>query len=258
MIMTKLSVNIDHVATLRQSRNTPYPDPVQAAVLAELGGTDGITVHPREDRRHIQDRDVHILKQTLQVPLTLEMALTDEMVELALEIKPFACTLVPELREEQTTESGLAVSGRENELQPNIQKLLDAGIIVSIFIDADANEISAAHSLGVQYVELHTGPYSLAASQDEEDEQFKIVRRAAEHAHGLGLRVNAGHGLHYHNSTRIAALQIIDWLHTGHSIVSHAVLVGMERAVRDMQEIIRRAGWDDHFKKTIESEKRVW
>ncbi len=239
--MPKLSVNIDHVATLRQSRNTAYPDPIDAAVLAQLGGTDGITVHPREDRRHIQDRDVHILKQILQIPLTLEMALTDEMTDLALEIKPYACTLVPELREEKTTESGLTVLGRENHLQPNIRRLLDAGILVSIFIDADVDQISAAHSLDVQFVEIHTGPYSLASSTIEEDEQFKIVVRAAEHAKGLGLNVNAGHGLHYHNTTRIAALPIIDWLHTGHSIISYAVLVGMERAVREMQDIIRRS-----------------
>ncbi|RJP28457.1 MAG: pyridoxine 5'-phosphate synthase [Candidatus Omnitrophota bacterium] len=239
--MPKLSVNIDHIATLRQSRGTPYPDPVDAAVLAQLGGADGITVHPREDRRHIQDRDVLLLKQILQVPLTLEMALTDEMVELALAVKPFACTLVPELREERTTESGLRVLGRESILQANVKRLLDAGIFVSIFIDTDVDEISAAHSLEVQYVELHTGPYSLAATPDEEDEQFKIVVRSAEHAKELGLRVNAGHGLHYHNTVRIAALPLVDWLHTGHSIISHATLVGMERAVREMQELIRRA-----------------
>ncbi len=239
--MTKLSVNIDHVATLRQSRDTPYPDPIDAAVLAQLGGTDGITVHPREDRRHIQDRDVLILKQILQVPLTLEMALTSEMVELALQVQPYACTLVPELREERTTESGLRLVGRESVLKPNIQKLLDAGIKVSIFIDAETDEISAAHSLGAHYVEIHTGPYALASTPEKEDEQFQIVERAARHADNLGLKVNAGHGLHYHNTTRIAASPFIEWLHTGHSIVSFAVLVGMERAVREMQEIIRRA-----------------
>lgn len=238
--MPRLSVNIDHVATLRQSRDTPYPDPVYAAVLAQLGGTDGITVHPREDRRHIQDRDVNLLRQTLQVPLTLEMALTDEMVELALETKPYACTLVPELREERTTESGLVVAGREELLQPNIQRLLDAGIIVSIFIDANTEEISAAHSLGVQYVELHTGPYAFASTPEEEEKEFQIVVQAAEHAKMLDLNVNAGHGLHYHNTERIAALPQIDWIHTGHSIVSHAVFVGMKRAVREMKTILNR------------------
>jgi len=239
--MPKLSVNIDHVATLRQNRGTPYPDPVDAAILAQLGGADGITVHPREDRRHIQDRDVRILKQVLQVPLTLEMALTDAMVDLALEIQPTACTLVPELREERTTECGLRVRGREKILQPKIERLLDAGIWVSIFVDAEKDEITAAHSLGAQYVEIHTGPYSLAATPADEDRQFNIVAQAAEHAKNLELCVNAGHGLHYHNTARIAALPLVNWLHTGHSIIAYALLVGMERAVREMQEIIRRA-----------------
>ena len=239
--MPKLSLNIDHVATLRQSRDTRYPDPVHAAVLAQLGGVDGITVHPREDRRHIQDRDVFMIKETIHIPLTLEMALTDEMVDLALKVKPVACTLVPELREERTTETGLAVAGFESRLRPNIQKLLEAGIIVSIFIDTDLDQIKAAHSLGVQYVELHTGPYSLAKNAQEEDLEFKIVVKAAEFASQLGLRVNSGHGLHYHNTARIAALPFIDWIHTGHSVISQAIFVGMERAVREMQEIIRSA-----------------
>ncbi len=240
----KLSVNIDHVATLRQARDTPYPDPIDAAVLAQLGGTDGITVHPREDRRHIQDRDVYALKQLLRVPLTLEMALTPEMVDLALDVRPAACTLVPELREERTTESGLVVVGQETRLQPLIQKLLDTGILVSIFIDADAGQITAAHSLGIQYIEIHTGPYALAATPADLDREFQIVADAADCAHHLGLRVNAGHGLHYHNTKRIASMPTIEWLHTGHGIVAHAVMVGMERAIRDYQEILRQAEYD--------------
>lgn len=236
--MKKLSVNIDHVATLRQSRGTLYPDPVHAAVLAQLGGADGITVHPREDRRHIQDRDVFLLKQILQVPLTLEMALTDEMTELALQVMPPACTLVPELREERTTESGLVVHGREHHLRPNIQRLLDAGIAVSIFIDADQDQIQAAHQLGVPYIEIHTGPYALAKTPRELDCEFGIVQDAAEFAAGLGLKVNTGHGLHYHNTARIVSLPMIEWIHTGHSIIGQAIMVGMERAVRDMKAIL--------------------
>ncbi|MBI1387885.1 MAG: pyridoxine 5'-phosphate synthase [bacterium] len=240
--MAKLSVNIDHIATLRQSRDTAYPDPVEAAILAQLGGADGITVHPREDRRHIQDRDVYLLKQVLRIPFTLEMALTPEMVKLALDVKPECCTLVPELREERTTESGLAVAGREAKLQPLIDPLLDAGIDVSIFIDAEADQITAAHSLGAQTVEIHTGPYSNAKTREAEDHEFQIVVNAAEHARGLGLKVNAGHGLHYTNTTRVAALPAIGWLHTGHSIIGMAVMVGMERAVREMKTLLNEAG----------------
>ncbi|MGC9327147.1 MAG: pyridoxine 5'-phosphate synthase [Candidatus Hinthialibacter sp.] len=237
----KLSVNIDHIATLRQSRNTLYPDPVYAAVLCQLGGADGVTVHPREDRRHIQDRDVLLLKQILQVPLTLEMALTPAMVDFALQVKPFACTLVPEAREEKTTESGLAVKGREEKLQPLIQRLLDAGIFVSIFIDALEDQIDAAHSLHVHTVEIHTGPYALAQNPSDVQREFQNVRRMTEFASNLGLTVNIGHGLHYQNTEPLAALPAVSWVHTGHSIISHAVFVGLERAVREMKEILYRS-----------------
>ncbi len=240
----KLSVNIDHVATLRQSRGTPYPDPVDIAVLAQLGGTDGVTVHPREDRRHIQDRDVRLLKEILQVPLTLEMALTTAMVDFARTVQPFACTLVPEAREERTTESGMRVAGREKELEPGIRRLLDAGIRVSIFIDAVEKEIAAARSLGAQFIEIHTGPYALATTPEAQERELRIVARAAQFAHEQGLGVNAGHGLHYRNTHPIAALPPIEWVHTGHSIVSYALLVGMERAVREMREILRRSRMD--------------
>ncbi len=239
--MQQLSVNIDHVATLRESRHTAYPDPIHAAVLAQLGGADGITVHPREDRRHIQDRDVELLKETIQVPLTIEMALTDEMIDLALEIKPYMCTIVPESREEQTTESGLAVVGNESVLQPKVLRLLDAGILVSIFIDTDKEQIQAAKNIGADFVEIHTGPYSLAASPEEEDEKLEEVIFAARFSKELDLQVNAGHGLHYQNSKKIASLKEIAWLHTGHSIVAQAVYCGMEKAVRDMKEIMRSA-----------------
>jgi pyridoxine 5-phosphate synthase len=237
--MTLLSVNIDHVATIRQSRDTVYPDPVHAAVLVQMGGADGITVHPREDRRHIQDRDVYLLKQTLQVPLTLEMAITEEMVNLALDVMPHACTLVPELREERTTESGLQLIGHEKKYQPKIQRLLDAGIIVSIFIDAIQDEISAAKQLGVQFVEIHTGPYALTTTSEDEDREFAIVANAAEHACQQGLSVNVGHGLHYRNTARMASLPMVKWVHTGHSIIAHALFVGLERAVQEMQDILR-------------------
>jgi pyridoxine 5-phosphate synthase len=239
--MQKLSVNIDHVATLRQSRHTPYPDPVYAAVIAQLGGADGITVHPREDRRHIQDRDVELLKETLQVPLTLEMALTDAMVALALDIKPYMCTIVPESREEQTTESGLAVAGNESILQPKVLKLLDAGILVSIFIDTNQNQIKAAKNIGADYIEIHTGPYALTTTPEEQDDQLTTVVTAAKFAKELDLGVNAGHGLHYQNTAKIAALKEIDWLHTGHSIISQALFIGLQQAVRDMKDIMINA-----------------
>ena len=242
--MAKLSLNIDHVATLRQARDTSYPDPVEIAVLAQLGGVDGITVHPREDRRHIQDRDVHILKEILKVPLTLEMALTDEMVDFALEINPFCCTLVPEARRERTTENGLRIIGNESELHPRIERLLDGDIQISLFLDAEIDQIIAAQSLGVQFIEIHTGPFVLAKNSAEEEEEFQKVANAAERATELGLKVNAGHGLHYHNTERIAALPMIEWIHTGHSIISHALYVGMEQAVRDMKEILYRAEFD--------------
>lgn len=239
--MQKLSVNIDHVATLRQSRNTPYPDPVYAAVLAQLGGADGITVHPREDRRHIQDRDVYLLKETIQVPLTLEMALTDEMVDFALEIKPYMCTIVPESREERTTEKGLAVSGNESELQTKILKLLDAGILVSIFIDTNKEQITSAKNIGADYIEIHTGPYALTTTPEEQDDQLQTVIETAHFAKGLNLGVNAGHGLHYQNTAKIAALKEIDWLHTGHSIISQGLFTGLQQAVHDMKEIMKHA-----------------
>ncbi|HQL64161.1 MAG TPA: pyridoxine 5'-phosphate synthase [bacterium] len=238
-LMPLLSVNIDHIATLREARGTPYPDPVHGATLAVFGGADGITVHPREDRRHIKDRDVRILKQILTVPLTLEMALIPQMVDLAKEISPALVTLVPEKRAELTTEGGLAVAGVEERLRPELQRLFDAGIPVSIFIDPDKTQIKAAAGLGVPFIELHTGAYANSRSAEEEDREFHILTEALEFALALGLKVNAGHGLHYHNTARVARLPGIHALHTGHGIIAHAVFVGLERAVREMIEIMR-------------------
>lgn len=237
--MPFLSVNIDHIATLRQARGTRYPDPIHAATLAILGGADGITVHPREDRRHINERDAKILKEVLTVPLTLEMALVPPMVDLALDVQPALVTLVPEKREELTTEGGLAVAGVEENLRPELTRLMEGRISVSIFIDPDETQIKAAADLGVPFVELHTGAYSNARNPAEEDREFEILSNALEYGLSLGLKVNAGHGLHYHNTVRIARLPGVYALHTGHSIVSHAVFVGMERAVREMKALAR-------------------
>ena len=234
----KLSVNIDHVATLRQSRGTPYPDPVDIAVLAQLGGTDGVTVHPREDRRHIQDRDVRLLKDILQVPLTLEMALTTAMVDFARTVQPFACTLVPEAREERTTESGMRVAGREKELEPGIRRLLDAGIRVSIFIDPDEAQVAASKEVGADAVEINTGGYA-DASPSSRAARLAEVRRSAEAASAGGLEVLAGHGLTYFNIGPVASIRTIEELNIGHSIISRASLVGLERAVREMVELLR-------------------
>ncbi len=237
--MPLLSVNIDHIATLREARGTHYPDPIHGATLAVLGGTDGITVHPREDERHIKKRDVRILKEILEVPLTLEMALVPEMVDLAIEIQPALVTLVPEKREELTTEGGLAVAGVEERLRPQLSRLMEAEIPVSIFIDPDEEQIQATAALGVPYIELHTGAYANATTPAEEDREFEILANALECGIQLGLKVNGGHGLHYHNTTRIARMPGIQALHTGHSIICHAVFVGLERAVREMKELMR-------------------
>ncbi len=237
--MPLLSVNIDHIATLRQARGTRYPDPIQGAFLAVMGGADGITVHPREDRRHINDRDVKILKEVLTVPLTIEMALIPSMVDLALEIQPALVTLVPEKREELTTEGGLAVAGAEEKLWPQLNRLMEGQIPVSIFIDPDETQIKAAADVGVPFIELHTGAYSNAVTPADEDREFELLANALEYGLSLGLKVNAGHGLHYHNTERIARMPGLTAIHTGHSIVSYAVFVGMERAVREMKALVR-------------------
>lgn len=238
----RLYINIDHVATVRQARRTDEPDPVRAAVLAELGGADGITVHLREDRRHIQDRDVDLLMRTVRSTVNLEMAVAPEIVDLAIAWKPPQVTLVPERREEVTTEGGLAIanSAGGDALRDAIGRLRQAGIRVSLFIDPDPETIRAAAALGVEAVELHTGEFALA-SAGTRDEQLGRLRRAAALGHSSGLAIHAGHGLTYLNVDRVAAIPEIEELNIGHSIISHALFVGMERAVREMREVVRLA-----------------
>jgi pyridoxine 5-phosphate synthase len=232
-------VNIDHVATIRQARRTVEPDPIAAAVLAELAGADGITVHLREDRRHIQDRDVRLLRQTVRTHLNLEMAATDEMVNIALEIRPDYVTLVPERREEVTTEGGLDVAGQQQRMQQIVGQLQAADIPVSLFIDADAAQIQAAAAIQALFIELHTGQYAEAQTESRRTKELAILATGCEQALGLGLRVNAGHGLTYWNVYPVACLPGMEELNIGHTIISRAVLVGMERAVREMKQAIR-------------------
>ena len=236
--MATLGVNIDHVATLRQARGTQYPDPVEAAVLAQLGGADQITVHLREDRRHIVDRDVRLLRSMLQVPLNLEMACVDAMVELALDVKPDMVTLVPERREERTTEGGLALKGFVPQISAAVSKLQKAGIPVSLFIEPSEEDIQLSAQIGAKMIELHTGRYSELAGQPQLAELEKL-RNACEFGAQKGLVVHAGHGLNYRNTTPVARLPHMQDLNIGHSIVARAVLVGLERAVREMKELVR-------------------
>lgn len=237
--MPTLGVNIDHIATIRQARRTVEPDPVAAAVLAELAGADGITVHLREDRRHIQDRDVHLLRQTVRTHLNLEMAATDEMVGIALDIHPDYVTLVPERREEITTEGGLDVAGQIDRMQQVVSTLQAANIPVSLFIDADQRQIQAAATVQARFIELHTGQYAEAKDEAHRAKELSILKAGCEQAIGLGLRVNAGHGLTYWNVYPVASLPGMEELNIGHTIISRAVLVGMERAVREMKQAIR-------------------
>jgi pyridoxine 5-phosphate synthase len=234
-----LGVNIDHVATIRQARQTVEPDPVAAAVLAELGGADGITVHLREDRRHIQDRDVRLLRQTVRTHLNLEMAATDEMVTIALDIQPDYITLVPERREEVTTEGGLDVAGQIKRMAEVVGSLQKAGIPVSLFIDADPQQIEAAATAQAKFIELHTGRYAEAQDETSRAQELALLAKGCEQAIAAGLRVNAGHGLTYWNTYPIACLPGMEELNIGHTIISRAVLVGMERAVREMKQVIR-------------------
>ncbi|MGF1568116.1 MAG: pyridoxine 5'-phosphate synthase [Nodosilinea sp.] len=240
--MPTLGVNIDHIATLRQARRTVEPDPVAAAVLAELAGADGITVHLREDRRHIQDLDVRRLRQTVRTHLNLEMAATDEMVAIALAIKPDYVTLVPERREEVTTEGGLDVAGQVDRLKAVVTSLQGASIPVSLFIDADAHQIEASARTTAQFIELHTGPYAEAHTEAHCHQQLGILTQGAQRALALGLRVNAGHGLTYWNTYPVAGITGIEELNIGHSIISRAALVGLERAVREMKQVMRGQG----------------
>ncbi|HIK28762.1 MAG: pyridoxine 5'-phosphate synthase [Oscillatoriaceae bacterium SKW80] len=234
--MPTLGVNIDHVATIRQARRTVEPDPVAAAVLAELAGADGITVHLREDRRHIQERDVRLLRQTVRTHLNLEMAATDEMVQIALDIKPDYVTLVPERREEVTTEGGLDVLGQLERITKVVDTLQSAGIPVSLFIDAEPAQIEASVKVQAKFIELHTGRYAEAKEEEEQQKELAILVAGCKMARQAGLRVNAGHGLTYWNVYPVASIEGMEELNIGHTIISRAVLVGLERAVREMKQ----------------------
>ena len=238
----RLYVNIDHVATVRQARRTDEPDPVRAAVLVELGGADGVTVHLREDRRHIVDRDVRLLMETLRTGVNLELAASSEILDLACELRPMQATLVPEKREEITTEGGLALAdgGQRNSTKAALERLVGVGVRTSLFIDPDEDSIRAAVDLGADAVELHTGEYANAATAEREV-QIERLNRAASLARKLSLDVHAGHGLTYENVHPVAAIPEIEELNIGHSIVSRALFTGLEAAVREMAEVIRRA-----------------
>ncbi|MBT4865041.1 MAG: pyridoxine 5'-phosphate synthase [Planctomycetaceae bacterium] len=236
--MPELGVNIDHVATIREARKTYEPDPVWAAVQAELGGADGITIHLREDRRHIHDRDLRILKQTVQVKLNLEMAATEEMTGIAVDVHPEQCSLVPEKREEVTTEGGLDVIGNRENIRTCVSKLQDAGIEVSLFIDPNPQQVEASRELGVDAVELHTGRYADAQTPEERDREFDAIEEAGRLALELNLKLHMGHGLNYRNVSRIAAIPGLGELNIGHSIIARAVFVGLEEAVREMKALV--------------------
>jgi pyridoxine 5-phosphate synthase len=237
----RLGVNVDHVATLRQVRRATYPDPVAAAVMAELAGADQITIHLREDRRHIQERDLQVMRKTVTTRLNLEMAVAQEMLRIAYEVRPDMVTLVPERREELTTEGGLdVVSGREA-VRKAVKTLKDAEIEVSLFIDPDVDQVKAAHRAEAHAVELHTGRYCDARLAADRRRELNRLLDATKAAAKLGLKVAAGHGLNYQNVLPVAAIQEIEELNIGHAIVAHAVLVGMERAVREMKALLRQA-----------------
>jgi len=236
-----LGVNIDHIATLRQARGTRYPDPVQAALVAEEAGADGITLHLREDRRHIQDRDVYLLNDMLNTRMNLEMAVTDEMVNIAIKVKPACVCLVPEKREELTTEGGLNVIANEEAIKSACDRLAEVGSEVSLFIDADEQQIDAAVRCGAPVIEIHTGHYADAKTPVLQLKELEKIVQGVAYALEQGLIVNAGHGLHYHNTEAIAAIPGINELNIGHSIIAHAAFVGLKTAVKEMRELITLA-----------------
>ena len=236
--MVTLGVNIDHIATIRQARGGAEPDPVSAASIVEIAGGDAITIHLREDRRHINDRDVKILSNTVKTRLNLEMAATEEMLKIALEIKPYSVTLVPEKRQELTTEGGLDVIKQKEYLKEYLKPLLEAHIIVSLFIDPDLEQVKASAETKAQFIELHTGQYAESFETLEEDKAFYDLKKAAELAQELGLKVNAGHGLNYQNTKRILSIPGMVELNIGHSIVSRAVFTGLDQAVKDMKHLL--------------------
>jgi len=237
-----LGVNVDHIATLRQARGTNYPDPVHAASVAEHAGADGITVHLREDRRHIQDRDIYVLNQTLQTRMNFEMAVTDEMINIACEVKPAFCCLVPEKREELTTEGGLDVVAQLDKVSLAVEKLSVVGIEVSLFIDADKEQIDAAFASKAPYIEIHTGHYAdLNNGSAEQMKELDRLTNGIKYAHSLGLKVNAGHGLNYFNVKPIAAIEEIIELNIGHAIIARAAIDGLDTAIRDMKNLMLEA-----------------
>jgi pyridoxine 5-phosphate synthase len=238
MFPARLGVNVDHVATLRQSRRTAYPDPVAAAMLAELAGADQITIHLREDRRHIQERDLQVMRRTVNTRLNLEMAATQEMVKIAYEVRPDECTLVPERREELTTEGGLDVAGNRDSVRKVVKTLRDAEIQVSLFIDPDLDQVKAAHRVEAEVLEIHTGRYCDARLASDRRRELARIVDAAKAGSKLGLKVAAGHGLNYQNILPVAVIHEIEEFNIGHAIVARALLVGMERAVREMKDLI--------------------
>jgi len=236
--MPRLGVNIDHIATLRQARGVKYPDPVTAAGIVELAGADGIVAHLREDRRHMQDRDIHLLREVIQTQLNLEMAATEEMVRIALSVKPEVVTLVPERREELTTEGGLDVVKGFKPLRRAIRRLQGGGIVVSLFVDPKRNQIKASAEAGANVIEIHTGHYCDAKSHPEVEGEYKKILDAVDEASRCNLRIAAGHGLHYTNVQRIVEIEEIEELNIGHSIIARSVFVGLDQAVREMIALI--------------------
>jgi len=241
--LTLLGVNIDHVATVREARKTNEPDPVWAATLAELGGADAITIHLREDRRHIQERDLRVLVESVAVPINLELACAADVIEIACEAKPFQATLVPERREEVTTEGGLDVVGSRDKVANAVRRLKDAGIVVSLFLDPDPAQLDVAAKIGADAVELHTGVYAHASTKHHTQEMqaaLATLIEAGKQVRAAGLTLNAGHGLTYRNVKPVAAIDDMHELNIGHSIVARAIMVGLEQAVRDMKQLISK------------------
>jgi len=236
--MLELGVNIDHIATVRQARRTVEPDPVWAAALAELGGADGITVHLREDRRHIQDRDVNLLRETVRCKLNLEMACAEEIIKIACNLRPGQATLVPERREEVTTEGGLDVVSQPEVIRKIVKRLQDKGIVVSLFLDPDPKQIEAGLKTSCDAVEIHTGCYALAETETKRNVELQRIQTAGKMIHSMGLRLHAGHGLTYHNVLPIASISNMRELNIGHSIIARALMVGMKEAVSEMKRIV--------------------
>jgi pyridoxine 5-phosphate synthase len=237
--MAELGVNIDHVATLREARRIDYPDPVHAAVICQMAGCDSIVAHLREDRRHIKERDIELIKKSIHIKFNMEMSIEPDIVKIAVKVKPDEATLVPERREEITTEGGLDVIANEERLKNVIKELKSKSIEISLFIDPVKEQIEKAKEIGAEFIELHTGRYANAKNEKDKEKELKAIKDMTEYAKSIGLRVNAGHGLNYRNVKPIAEIQEIETLNIGHSIIARAVFVGLEQAVREMIELIR-------------------